>query len=307
LHWLQVLLVTFTRLSRAFQANEPLPYRAAALGLLVSGSAVCAWWVAAGMEPWVAVVALIIFTFIAVALTRFVSEGGMLFIQAPFRPTDIISLFAGGKVLPPRSLTALVFVERIFIFDLRAFLLPSLLDAYKISDAEAIPRRPLLAVMSLGILLAIPVSYWSMLTTVYQGPHAARSMWFLYWSPWQVGTELAARLQNPRPPSLGAALLVGVGGVVALICGAMRRRYLWWPFHPIGFAMGPSWPMIQMWFSILLGWMAKSLIVRYTGGKGLLRARPFFLGMVLGEFLAAGLWMVIDTAMGRPGHRLFLT
>jgi hypothetical protein len=36
-------------------------------------------------------------------------------------------------------------------------------------------------------------------------------------------------------------------------------------------------------------------------------ARPGFLGMVLGEFAAAGLWIIIDSITGVRGHRFFLT
>ena len=86
----------------------------------------------------------------------------------------------------------------------------------------------------------------------------------------------------------------------------MRQRFLWWPFHPLGYAMGPSWPMIQLWFSILIGWAAKSVIMRYGGIRSYRTYRPLFLGMVLGEFISGGVWLIIDFLAGKEGHRIFL-
>ena len=283
-----------------------LPRSAALLGLFLFGGLMCVWWTQAGIRLWLAIVALLLFLLITTALARWVSEGGMLFIQAPFRPVDIVGAFAGTPVIDPRSLTNLVFVQRVFIFDLRAFMLPSLLDAYKIAEGR-INRRALLAALLLGILVAIPVSYWSFMNTVYRRGAATLSPWFMLVSPQQPPWIITHILLNPQGPSPSSIVLVAVGAATALACGAMRARYIWWPLHPIGYAMGPSWPMIQMWFSIFLGWLAKSLILRYEAARGFQRSRPFFLAMVLGEFTAAALWLIIDVLAGKPGHRIFLT
>jgi len=306
-YWKAVLVTTFTAKKPLDDANEPLPYRAALLGLLVFGGLMCAWWVTAGIRLWLALTALLLFLLIATALARFVSEGGMLFVQAPFRPIDIVSQFAGTRIIDARSLTNMVFVQRVFIFDLRAFLLPSLLDAYKVAEGGPLNRRRLLPALVLGIVVAIVVSYWSFMNTVYHRGATSLSPWFMLVSPRQPPAIIAHLMLNPQSPSPSSIALIAVGAATALLFGAMRARYIWWPLHPIGYAMGPSWPMIQMWFSIFLGWLAKSWILRYQGGRGFHRSRPFFLGMVLGEFTAAGLWLIIDVLAGKPGHRIFLT
>jgi cell division protein FtsX len=42
----------------------------------------------------------------------------------------------------------------------------------------------------------------------------------------------------------------------------------------------------------------KAIILKYGGAKGYRLLRPFFLGMVLGAFGAAGLWLIIDAFGG---------
>ncbi|MDQ3834264.1 MAG: hypothetical protein M3315_11675, partial [Actinomycetota bacterium] len=70
----------------------------------------------------------------------------------------------------------------------------------------------------------------------------------------------------------------------------LRARLLWFPLHPLAYALSGTWTMSVFWFPCLVAWLCKVFILRY-GGMGLFtRARPFFLGMVLGEFTAAVVW-----------------
>jgi hypothetical protein len=78
------------------------------------------------------------------------------------------------------------------------------------------------------------------------------------------------------------------------VLSALRLRYMAWPFHPIGFLVCYSYPLMTGWFSIFLGWLAKVLIVRF-GGIDLFRsARNFFIGLIAGEAGAAAFWLVVS-------------
>ena len=88
----------------------------------------------------------------------------------------------------------------------------------------------------------------------------------------------------------------GFGSLLA--GGLMVGRVLWagWPFHPIGLVLMSSGPMQIFWFSIFVGWGAKRLLLRYGGAGAFQQARPFFIGLIVGETLAAGVWMFIGLA-----------
>ena len=71
-----------------------------------------------------------------------------------------------------------------------------------------------------------------------------------------------------------------------------RQRFLWWPFHPLGFPISAVFG--TMFFSVFLSWAIKSIVLKY-GGPGLyLKTRPFFLGLILGQFVTVGIWYGID-------------
>ena len=289
-------------------ASEPLSYRTALLGLIFGTLFLSAWCTMAGMSFPTALISMLIFYLIAITLARFVAEGGLLFIQAPFRPTDLMASAVGIGAVGPANLTALAFVERIFIFDLRGFLMPSLMDGFRLSDAARIKRRVLTLTMAFSIVLATVISCATVIWIAYRRGGGVNLLgWFLTGSPFTQFNVLAQQIASPGPRDWSGAAFTSVGALVTLFISYMRVRFTWWPFHPIGYAMGPSWPMIQLWFSIMVGWLMKTLILRYGGMRGFARARPFFLGLVLGEFTVAGLWLVIDAFTGIKDHRIFLT
>lgn len=105
----------------------------------------------------------------------------------------------------------------------------------------------------------------------------------------------AARTQR------NSTLHVGIGFVVTGAMAALRLYYAWWPLHPVGFVLLAPPAMSRMWFSILLGWMTKLAIVRFGGSRLYARARPMFMGLIIGESLAAGVWLVVALVCGSRG------
>lgn len=95
-----------------------------------------------------------------------------------------------------------------------------------------------------------------------RNPQTAKPVW-----PWVAGG------------ALGTGLLAWLQLTVA-----------WWPLHPIGLLMVFSYPLRRIWFSIFLGWLIKVLVIRFGGPNLFLKARPFFLGIIVGDVLANGLF-----------------
>jgi len=289
------------------ESREPMGFPTAVYGLALTTAGAVIWLNVAGMSAALALLSYALFFLIAMALTRFVAECGLLFIQAPFRPTDLFLMWVGAPAIGAANLTALAFFQRIFVFDLRAFPMPSILNAFKIGEQGPLRGRQLVWSCALGMLVAIGVSYVSFLWITYTAGGVKLQKWFLLHSPQQPFTFLTSYLRSPPELRVSTLAFFAVGLAVTWALFSLRSRFVWWPLHPVGYAMGPSWPMIQLWFSTLLGWLLKTSLMRYGGFRGFVRIRPFFLGLVLGEFAAAGLWIVIGWLTGPPGYRFFLT
>ena len=95
-------------------------------------------------------------------------------------------------------------------------------------------------------------------------------------------------------PSDGIWLLVGAAAMVALLY--FRQTAFWLP-HPIGMIMLVNPIMGAYWFSILLGWGAKSLVTKYGNKDTYGRARTFFIGLIVGELFIVMLAMILTTAL----------
>jgi len=106
----------------------------------------------------------------------------------------------------------------------------------------------------------------------------------------------------PKPVETGATIATGVGIATALFLAAMRMQFAWWPFHPVGYAVSGSWSMEQLWFPIFLSWLIKWTILRYGGSKAYKKAIPFFIGLVLGEFVVGNFWDLYGAVLGVPTY-----
>jgi len=282
--------------------DEPLSPRFALFGLAATTLLLAAWLQAAGMNFGVALAVIVLLVlFLVLVLTRCVSAAGLLMIQGLFRPTDLFAMFTSRASLGPHNLTVLAFIDPIFIRDLRGSLLPTFLDSFKIGEQVQMKGRHLVFALVAATVVATAASYYAALTLIYRHGGVTMSGWFLMANPQIAFQDTAALLQHPPDPTLTGLTWCVIGALFTLFLLFMRTRFLSWPFHPLGYIMGASWSLILFWFPFFIGWLAKTLILRYGGAKFFLAARPFFLGLILGEFSMAVVWGLVSAGTGVKG------
>jgi hypothetical protein len=90
-----------------------------------------------------------------------------------------------------------------------------------------------------------------------------------------------------------------------MLLALLRYRVAWWPVSPIGCAVSSIWVTHNLAFSIFLTWAAKSAILSLGGISGYRRARPLFLGMLMGYVIGIGVSFIVDVLffMG-DGHMI---
>jgi len=304
LHLWDVVKKAFTK-KDVDDSLEPLSYRGALFSIFFGIIVICWFGTMAGVPGLIILSIIILFFITLVSMTRMVCEGGVLFIHLSFRPLDLIVPFTGTAAIGPRALTVLSFVEISYLTDMRSSLMPSMLNAFKLSDSGNLKHRPLLFGMIGSILVATIISYLSILTIGYRHGSANLGGDFI-WPGRMAFFRLTSMLVHPRSPNASAVFSMITGGVFMCVFSFMHQRFFWWPFHPLGYAMAPTWPMIQLWFPTMLGWLFKTLTLRYGGLRFYRLMRIFFLGLILGEFLSGGLWLIVDVITNTRGHRLFL-
>ena len=96
------------------------------------------------------------------------------------------------------------------------------------------------------------------------------------------------------------------GAVVMGILTLCQYRLTWWPLHPIGFSVVTFYSARTAILSVFLTWLVKLIILRFGGIALYRRAKPFFIGMIVGYTFALVVSMGVDLVWfpGR-GHNLF--
>jgi len=279
-------------------SNELLPYRVAFWGLIGSVllSSVFMW--IAGMSLWLALLEFVVFMgVIAVVMARSTAEAGMLMTETTFRPIDLYRMVGSIHGLGPANLTMLAFLDNLFLRDQRGLVLTGFLDGLKIADGANVRRRSLFGAFVLAISVALVVAVVANIGLAYTLSANKMDMWMEQQSPALTWNDYQQyfKASDPLDHSLHWQMPVffGVGGLVTIFLTAMRAAFFWWPLHPLGYALAGSWSIIVFWFPCFLAWIFKALTVRYGGMTMYTKARPFFLGLVIGEFASAVVWVIL--------------
>jgi len=285
-------------------SGELIPYRIAFWGLVLSLAGAVVWWWIAGMAVWLAVFEIVIFVFIiALVLARSTSEAGMLMTETSFRPINVYEMFGSRSNLGAQNLTMLALMDTIFLRDQRGLLLGGFMDGLKLAEGVNIRRRSFLKVFVLAILVAIIVASYIQIRVPYTYHGGGLNLYgYVYQgnNEWGLQDYATAVAGAPQPYDWRRPVFFLVGVAITLFLSIMRLNFSGWPLHPLGYALSASWTMVVFWFPALIAWIVKGLIQRYGGMKVYTQFRPFFLGLILGEFSIALLWTCVSAVTHVP-------
>ena len=264
------------------------------------------------MSLWLALFELTVCIFVvAVVMARSTAEAGMLMTETTFRPIDLYRMVAPVHALGGSNLTMLAFFDNLFLRDQRGLLLTGMLDAARISDGTRVRRRAFAGALALGVMIAFAVAVPLNIYLPYHlGANGHMDYWMEQGSPGltliDYGQYFKGNALLPTGASWQMPTFFGVGLLMTAFLTFMRTAFFWWPLHPLGYALSGSWSTIEFWFPCLLAWMFKSVILRYGGMKTYGQARPFFLGLVLGEFGIAVFFVLLNAVSHQisPDHTI---
>ena len=303
-HLKNVFQSAFSKNSIVSDANEPLPYRWAVWGFIISLGVHISMSVSMGMSLWIAFLAAIIFMMMATIFTWQVASAGILRVDATFEPMMLLITTLGHRGIGPANLTVDTIHAKGFRTDISQMMMPHFMNAFKISDETRMSRRPLVYAMVAAIVICFPISCYAFLNLAHKYGAKNLSSWNFQNGPRLAYTDLVSRISHPLDTNWQDIGFILVGGIFTSFVMIMHQRFLWWPLHPIGCTTGSSWGIEQMFLSIFIGWLMKSLLLRHGGLRVYRNARPFFLGLILGEYTMGGIWLIVGLIVKRGYHIL---
>jgi hypothetical protein len=195
-------------------------------------------------------------------------------------------------------------MEAATIQDYRASLMPSFIQSFKLAHDQGIAGRKLFGLLAAVIAIGWIIGVQMNVRLGYQYGGLTLQGWFSQWGPQMLGRNVATLSSGSNGVDPSAWLWTAIG---AAATGGMvvARSYLpWFPLHPLGYIMATTYPARAFWFSIMLAWLAKSLLGRFGGLEVTRKLTPAFLGLALGDVSMMLFWLIVDGWLGRTNHQL---
>jgi hypothetical protein len=298
----QVLLCALGRKSDLDDREEPIRYRWAIAGIAAGMVALCWFSYRIGMGLWLPIPFFLIYFALAVAITRMRAEMGTPVHDLHFTGPDWIMQETFG----PRSFSGgqLTAFSMFFWFNraYRSHPMPHQLEAFKMAEQTRSDYRKWFWALAVFGVIAGLAAFWAMLHLMYSYGASAKSRI-------SFGAEAYNNLQGwlntPKQGSFPAEMAIAIGFLMAMALQAMRVRFTWWPFHPLAYAVTASWEINLVWLPLFIAWLLKVIILRYGGRGGFQRSIPFFLGLMLGQFVIGSLWNIWGIIVQIPTYQFW--
>ena len=285
--------------------DEPMSYRMAVWGFVLGILLFAFLLYKAGMAVWLAFVFAVLFLITPIVTTRIRAESG-IFVHAYHwqAPRYILNTVLGTHRLGARNLTALsvCFFNR----DYRPQQMPHQLEAFKIAEVARISQRRMLWTILIATVFGALVAFWVQLHLYYQfGSDSG------YFGPWSLGygREYFGRLTNwityPLDTDWIGVIFIGIGFTVMMALSYLRVKFFWLPLHPLGYVMASNQEMSDLWIPLVIALFLKWLILRHGGIQSYRRVIPFFLGLVLGDYLMGSMWSLLNVLLNTTMYQFY--
>jgi hypothetical protein len=291
------------------ESDEVMSYPVAFWGFCLAFAFVVGWTHWAGARLDVALALWGLYLVYAVGLTRVAVEGGMLALLNDSAPLGIVARLLGSQpgnwLSMQAGITPAAFTQGAFAVHMRGFSMPSYLHAFKLAHDRKIAPKPLLALIIAVVLLSFSMSLWMAVKIGYEngGLSLTHKFWATQGSYAPANFISSTLTASGNPTFLNWASLT-FGGVFTWFMMAMRARFAGFLLHPIGYLMAQTYFGGMFWFSIFLGWSAKTLIMKFGGADAYKKALPAFLGLAFGDVAMMLFWLAIDGWQQHASHAL---
>jgi len=231
---------------------------------------------------------------IAIGLTRAVAEGGILGFQYWVGPFHFIrTLFGMDKAWTAPGLYApLVMYNTLLLQETKTFIMPAMANGLKIGSDMKMKRLRFHLAIVLCLVIAMAVALLAQVVLSYDRGADHMNWWFHNMVPAGLFGTVAGFVKNLEVDNTAVRWWLLFGAVFMAGLLYMRRHCFWLP-HPIGLIMLANILMGVYWFSIFLGWAAKSLVAKYGNKETYERFRGFFIGLIVGELFIVVLCVIL--------------
>lgn len=285
--------------------NEPFQYRTALFGILIGTVILVFIFQQAGMSVGILFAFLCLYVLMSIAITYARAAVGVPYHEVIWtHPQLMLVSVLGVRRIGASNLTLLSFLYP-YVRDNVSHPMPSQLEGFKIAERARLSQKKMAIAMVVALLVATPVSFWAYLHLMYQHGAVQFEGYII-----GIGIETFERLLLPwlqqlhAPDSTGLSF-TAFASLFTLGLMFLRRQFIWFPFHPAGYALGLSAGMVWVWSAVCVGWFIKAVLLKFGGLRTYRKAAPFFVGVILGDFLIGTFWSLVGAVFEIPVYRVW--
>ncbi len=285
-------------------SRELLSYRGAFIGLTVGCLYTMAWLWQAGMDVKVLVVMLPAAFVVYLGMGKILADSGLVFLSSPTSGWGItIAILGGAKAIPAVN-HALMYPTSVVLNHFKGFPFTFGMHANRLAEFVRGDKRRLFWGICTAFVVGTVVSTLFVIWLGYDmGAYNFDPNWLITQEGQSGYQRVVSEIVSPQPMQTNEYLFLVIGAAAMAAMVAMRYRFSWWPFHPIGFALSGSALSHLTAVTIFVAWAIKFLLLRFVGASFYRRTRPFFVGMLIGYVTAIGLGLIVDVIYFSPqGH-----
>ncbi len=296
-----------------------ISYRVAGWGWVICMLVMIFWLIAAGATPISSIIIVFMVMTAYLVVAKIVAETGLPYAQTvlyPRRPWILLAPMGVRTSLD--SFFHSSFMSSLLMEDVRQSLPSYSLHAMRASDTihDGQTPRKIATKIILCIIIALIVGYIvSGVSTLYihytyaasldkNGADLDQNRWgwynMPYWGVLNPSNNYRDSKTVPIEPHSHVAH-ISIGVFFTGLFSVLRMKFSGWPLHPVCVLLGHTWSIQMTWFSIFLGWLSKSLIVRFGGSQLYEKSRDIFLAMIIGEAIATAFWIIINLIRAASG------
>lgn len=264
-----------------------------------------------------------------IVFSRIVCETGIPWLQAGWQPSVLLSKMLGVSAIGATPLVMMYYLGAFLFPDPKESMIPYVANGLKMADDYKLKMKKLCTVILIIVGAAIFISICSRiyqqytlggynLPYAYADLHVPRN--FLRNSTQDLtqledlglrsepGAGYSIEQDDGTVRNISVFERIGMikpdgsmlgffifGAVCVGLFFFLRFRYTTFPLHPVLFLIWGTYPCQKSFYSFLIGFFIRELVVRFGGGKIYQDLKPFFIGIICADLFMGMFGMTIGS------------
>ncbi len=287
--------------------NELMSYRAAVVAFLACSLFAMFWLFKGGMTLFWAVVVTVFWFVFYTGFAKIVAMTGLVFLESPSSLGTGMMGFAPPDSLSPNTIAVRQQVGSLYQNG-KSFTMPAAAHAARLGAGMGNRARVLGITVVFAFAFSLIAASASTIYLGYQdGAFNFGTYMFRVAAPRYYDGIVSSIRDIGKETHYGLRMgFIAFGALGMGILTLCQYRFTWWPLHPIGFIVVTFYSARTAIVSVFLTWLIKFIVLRLGGIALYRRAKPFFIGLIVGYTMSLIVSMGVDLIwFPGQGHNLF--